>query len=611
MVLQREVDAPIWGWGDPGETIRVDLDGRVYTTKVDQTGEWSLTIDPQEAGGPWSLSIFSRTDTMEFSNVLFGDVWLCSGQSNMEWPIKAVYAADSVMRNANFSQIRHFNIPSKAIDSPQSLLPDNTKQWEVCTPEVVGEFTGVGYFFAHELHTELDVPIGLIHSSWGGSGIQSWMNEESLSKPQLKGYLESITKLLGKEKKQKELELEELHEIPDDDPGIVDGEAVWAATGLDDSTWKEVEVPGNWQPLGLGTFDGIIWYRKTFELSEIPESATLALEAIDDGDETWINGVKVGATPNAWNKKRAYEVDPSILKKGENQVTIRIEDVSWGGGVHGNADSIGLFTDNEMIPLKGKWKFHIGEFLKNPFAPNNTPSLLYNAMIHPIKKAAVKGTIWYQGEANSDSIRAFNYRFFFEEMITSWRRDFNQPDMPFLWAQLANYQQPDKNPSPSYWALTQESQSYVLDKLGNTGQAVIIDVGDANDIHPRDKKTVGYRLAQSAKAIAYGQDIVYSSPQLDEVKIEGEKVMLTFNHTGSGLVTRDGEDPAGFAIAGSDGVFKWANAELIKNTIILTNKAIPSPKYVRYAWANNPIQANVYNKEGFPMGPFRTDEFDY
>jgi len=612
MVLQRNMPVTIWGKAGAEEIVKVTFRNGAFTTTADTSGEWVLTMGNYAAGGPFVLKITSRNEEIVLSDILVGDVWLCSGQSNMEWPVSKTIKADSVMQSANYKNIRHFNVLSDARRTPQSQLPENNGGWQVCSPKTVGDFTGVGYYFGLDLYNELDVPIGLVNSTWGGSGIQAWMSDANFTDQELQNYIDLMVEKRFENRKHIEQELNSKHDIPENDPGIQNGEAVWADPALDDTSWKTVAVPGNWQAIGLGQFDGIVWYRKEFELETIPKTAALGLAAIDDGDETWVNGTKVGETPNSWDTYRKYDLPKGVLKKGKNVVTVRIEDLAWGGGIHGEADSVAVFTDFGKIPLAGDWNYSIGESLKTPFPPNETPTLLYNGMIHPLLNASFAGVIWYQGESNATSSSAYNYRFLFEHMISQWRKDLNQPNLPFLWVQLANFKEAVEQPSThSYWALARESQSYVLKTLQNVGEAVIIDVGEANDIHPRDKHTVGKRLSLAAQAIAYQKELVYSGPTFKAMESQGDKLILTFDHIGSGLKTKDGNTPSGFAIAGEDGIFKWAKAYLENDAITVWSDAIEEPKYVRYGWEDNPVQANIYNNEGLPMNPFRTDKIKY
>ncbi|MEJ2581320.1 MAG: sialate O-acetylesterase, partial [Acidobacteriota bacterium] len=526
MVLQRGTSVPVWGTADPGATVEVTIAGRTVTARTDVQGLWRAEIAPMVAGGPHDLTITSDGQSLSYGNVLVGDVWICSGQSNMEWTVENSMDAEHEIAAANDPRIRHFKVPKSWAASPETTLAGGT--WEPTDPTHVGTFTAVGYFFARELRKHNDVPIGLINTSWGGSRIEPWMSAESLGIDDAE-----MRKLLEQEQAYQRETLERINGkfggLPTSDRGMVDGKAVWAEPAFDDSNWPTLEVPSRWEERGLDGMDGIVWYRSSIDLSatEARHGARLGLGTIDDSDISWVNGHEVGRTSLAWNVTRVYQVPAAFLREGRNQITVRVEDTGGGGGIWG-----------------------------------------------------------YQGESNADSDSSLVYRDLFANMITDWRMRWNRGDLPFLWVQLANFMAASEQPGDSEWAVLRESQSAVL-ALPKTAQAVIIDIGDADDIHPRNKQEVGRRLALAARRVAYGEKIEFSGPVYRSHEVRGSRVIIDFDHTGGGLVARGREDRklAEFAIAGADRHFVWAEAIIENNRVVVWSDKVAQPVAVRYAWA--------------------------
>jgi sialate O-acetylesterase len=390
----------------------------------------------------------------------------------------------------------------------------------------------------------------------------------------------------------------------------VDGEARWAAPDFDDSAWFTMPVPAQWEAAGFEGMDGVAWYRTAFDLTEAEaaQGVTLGLGMIDDSDITWVNGVEVGRMDNAWNVARAYAVPPSALQAGTNVIAVRVEDFQGGGGIAGPPETVYLETVNGRRALPSAWRFMVGQVrLGDASNKNHVPTALWNKMVHPLLPYPVKGVIWYQGESNADVMEdAVAYRELFPTMIESWRAAWGQEAMPFLWVQLANYMAPDAEPpAASNWAVLREAQSATL-TLPHTGQAVIIDLGEADDIHPRNKQDVGERLARAARKVAYGEDLVHSGPTYRSYDVQDGRVIVSFDHVGGGLVARGG-DLGGFAVAGPDGRFVWADARIEGDRVVVWSDEVSEPVTVRYAWGNNPEDASLYNAEGLPADPFRTD----
>jgi len=617
MVLQRDMDIPVWGWASPGERITVRLGDQDVRVRAEDNGTWLAKLPPMKAGGPYDMIIDGK-NTIQFTNIMIGDVWICSGQSNMEWSVSLSNNAEEEISNANHTNIRLFTVPNKIDMQPQN----NTElsRWMICSPETIGSFSAVGYFFGRDLNKELNVPIGLINTTWGGTDVKSWTSAESArNDPDLSLELAELYELNVEEEKEKREE--ELNKWYDDlakmDEGFEDGVYLWASSSYDYSEWEEMELPTLWEDQGLEAVDGVVWFVKEIELPEemIINGFDLNLGPIDDSDIVWINGSKIGETFDKYNIDRNYHVNPSVLVPGKNVVLVRVEDYRGGGGIYGDKSQLYIEHEFNRISIAGPWKYKVGtaKLPSNPptsdFGPNSYPTLLFNAMINPLIPYGIKGAIWYQGENNAN--RAYQYRRIFQLLIKDWRNHWGQGDFPFLFVQLANFMQPQDPPRESAWAELREAQTMALE-LPNTGMATIIDLGEANDIHPRNKQDVGKRLAVSAYKIAYGKDIVHTGPTYEFMGIEENKIHIRFSNIGSGLVVKDPYGYIkGFTIAGKDKKFHWAKAvKTDDNTIVVYSDDVPNPVAVRYGWADNPNDLNLYNKEGLPANPFRTDDWE-
>lgn len=615
MVIQRDAAVPVLGWAAPGTTVEVRFGGETYTAEAGADSAWSVTLPDMAAGGPHVMTIEAEAERIDVKDILVGDVWIASGQSNMEWEVADARDAEEEIASAFDPSIRHFKVPHSWAMRPEQALAGGT--WQPAVPEHVGSFTAVGYFFARELREHVDVPIGLIHTSWGGSRIEPWMSAESLGLGD-----EAFDEIMAREREREERLREQLREkfgspLPTEDAGLRGDRALWAEPDLDDDGWMRIPVPHRWEEVGFEGMDGIAWYRTSFELSEeqASEDAVLGLGMIDDADVTWVNGHKVGGMEMAWNQAREYDVPASVLRPGTNVIAVRVEDTGGGGGIVGSTDLLYVEAAGERRPLAREWKFNAGRVEVGASTQyNQIPTLLYNKMIHPLLQFPIAGAIWYQGESNAYPEQAYEYRDLFKTMISDWRARWNSGrsdgaprDFPFLWVQLANYMAPSDEPGESDWAMLRESQAAALE-MPNTGQAVAIDVGEADDIHPRNKQAVGRRLAQSARAVAYGHDVAPSGPQYVGHAVRDGQIVLAFANVGGGLRARGG-DLGGFAIAGPDGEFVWANAKIEGETVVVWSDRVDDPLAVRYAWADNPDRANLYNREGLPAVPFRTDDW--
>lgn len=611
MVLQRDRPIPVWGWADKNETVTIQFHNQKKTTKADAQGKWHLTLSPETAGGPYSL-IAKGKNSITYKEILVGDVWICSGQSNMEWPVVASNNAAQEISSASYPQIRHFKVVNDVGEQPKKDLAKETS-WKAATPANVGSFTAVGYFFGRELHNQLGVPIGLLNTSWGGTEVETWTSREAFENSEEFKQMIAAVPVINMDSIAKQRSRAILQTVQTVQGGLPDASTLikWSTASFDDSKWPQMDLPALWETGALKDVDGVVWLRKTIEVK--PENAgkpaELHLATIDDNDEAYVNGAKIGAT-KGYNIKRIYTIPAGVLKAGKNSIAVRVEDTGGGGGIYGEANDLKLVVGGEAQSLAGPWSYAVASLITgNSFTnPNSFPTLLYNAMVNPLIPFAIKGVIWYQGESNAG--RAYQYRTAFPLMINDWRSRWKQGDFPFYFVQLASFDAGGGNSDKgSNWAELREAQTLTL-SLPNTGMAVTTDIGESKDIHPRNKQDVGKRLAAIALHDAYGKDVVYSGPVFNEMKIEGNKVVLSFSHVESGLMTKDKYGYLkGFEIAGADQKFHYAKAFIEGDKVVVYQEAVSSPVAVRYAWADDAGEANLFNKEGFPAVPFRTDKW--
>lgn len=609
MVLQRGVRVPIWGLAPPGATVTVSFDGQDHAATATATGAWTVFLPSMPPGGPHAMRILAGSEHIDVRDILVGDVWVASGQSNMEFTVAASRNAEQEIAAGNDSRIRQFKVPQSYSDQPSSELAGGS--WTVADREHIPGFSAVAYFFARELRKSVDVPIGIINTSWGGSRIETWMSRSAVRLSEQQWH-EIWDRELAYQRSTEDSLRARIGVIPTTDAGLVDGRALWADPALDDSAWASIEVPKLWELAGYPGMDGIAWYRTTFTLSaeQAAKGLRLGLGTIDDSDISWVNGVEVGRTDRAYNRARVYEVSPSALRAGRNVLAVRVEDFTGGGGIYGDPSLLFIESGTDRRPFGGTWKFRVGAASVNPDGQriNKVSTLLYNKMVNPLLPYPIKGVIWYQGESNADHLEdAAEYRALFPDMIRSWRDAWNLGDFPFLWVQLPNYNHAVAAPSAtSNWATMRESQSATL-RLSKTGQAVVIDLGEADDIHPKNKRDVGVRLAAVARAVAYGQHVTHSGPVFRRSAVRGNRVTIEFDHANGLTTVVRGAPVGGFAIAGSDHHFVWAKAQLVGGRVVTWSDNVPRPMAVRYAWEDNPQQANLVNAAGLPAAPFRTD----
>jgi sialate O-acetylesterase len=608
MVLQRDTKLKIWGWASPGEKVTVTFNRKSYKVKTGTDGKWTITLPPQKQGGPFTMNI-NATNHLSLKDILVGDVWLCSGQSNMVHQMSlhsVLYAAD--IEKAAYPRIRHFWVPNTtSLQGPKENLPGGFWKW--ASPANVMDFSAVAYFFARQVHEKTGVPIGLINASWGGTPIESWISEEGLkefpatlstvTKNKDTAYINSlkrsVTATPGRSQSQ--------------DRGMVEK---WFDPGYTPKGWRTIAIPGYWEDQGIRDLDGVVWYRREIDVpaSMINTPAKVFLGRIVDADVLYINGKQVGNTTYMYPQRR-YALPGGTLKGGKNLFVIRVTNNAGKGGFVSDKP-YQLIAGTDTIELTGYWQYKVG-LVNSPgrginsggIAAHLQPASLYNAMLAPIINFSLKGFLWYQGESNTG--KPDEYAILQPALIRDWRQKWNQQNAPFLFVQLPGFMDMQYRPSESGWATFREAQAKTL-AVPHTAMAVAIDLGEWNDIHPDRKKEVGERLAHAAANLVYGdKNREPSGPLFKSATVNGNKITLSFSYTGGGLITSDGEDPGEFAIAGDDKKFVWAKTKIEGDKVVVWHEDVPDPKYVRYAWADNPVNPNLYNKEGLPAAPFRTD----
>ncbi len=613
MVLQRNAPVKLWGWASAGELIVIQFVESTYKTITDRSGNWNIVLPKMKAGGPYELKITSN-DTVIIHDILIGDVWLASGQSNMELPMKRVsWNYPGEIESSENKFIRQFIVPQRYnFNFPENDVPHGS--WKSANPANIPDFSAAAYFFAKELYGKYKIPIGILNASLGGSPAESWISEEAIKKfpvyfDEAQKYKDSM--LIKNTEESDNKRIREWNVLlRQKDEGYADSAHLWISPSMEISDWKSMNIPGYWAESELGNVNGVVWFRKNINIPSTLEgkSAQLILGRIVDADSVFVNGVFVGTVSYQYPPRR-YTIPEGVLSSGTNTIVIRVINSSGRGGFVPDKQYALVLSDT-TINLVGPWKYRLGavmESLAGQTFIRWKPVGLFNGMISPLLNYRIKGAIWYQGESNAK--KPDEYKELLSTMIKDWRKRWGQGDFPFVIAQLPNFMEPKTEPSESNWALLREAQLQTL-SVPNTGLAVMIDIGEWNDIHPLNKKDVGIRLALSAEKIAYGeQKLVSSGPMYKSMKVKGKKIVISFTNTGSGLTTNDGEKLRHFAIAGEDKKFVWADASIEKNTIIVWSNQIKKPIAVRYAWQDNPAAVNLYNKEGLPASPFRTDQW--
>jgi sialate O-acetylesterase len=644
MVVQQELPIPVWGWSRPAQPVRVTLAGRSAETVAGPKGSWMVRLPALKAAdhrdAALTLTVIGD-ETVTIDDVAVGEVWLCAGQSNMEWPVHQAEDAKREIGAAKFPGIRLFTVDRLTAAAPCEDVQPGAR-WRRCSPESVARFSAVGYFFGRELHRSLDVPVGLILSAWGGTLAEAWTSRAALaSETPLRPILERLAAMpklptadsAAFKRAQKAWETRAYHR----DPGNQGARKGWAKPAFDDASWPVMDLPRSWESTGLD-IDGAVWFRRTVELPAAwrGKALSLSLGPIDDFDTTYVNGVEVGGigsdTPNAHLVPRVYAVPGKLVKGGKLVIAVRVFDRFGVGGLVGDPTQLTLAlapakpaakgggkaasakAAGKAIPLAGDWRYQIELRLEPrrnlPPPPlhathQDLPATLNNAMIQPLVPYALRGVLWYQGESNAE--RAEQYRTLLPALLRDWRMAWGQRDLHIGIVQLANWRERRPTPGDSDWAELREAQAFAAAQPGN-GLAVAIDIGDASDIHPRNKQEVGRRLALWARAAIHHQTIPHSGPRYATMAIEGASIRLRFTHADGGLASSDGRPLTGFAIAGHDRAFVWAEARIDGGEVVVTSPQVPRPLAARYAWADNPA-CNLVNGARLPAVPFRTDDW--
>lgn len=623
MVVQRGKPINIWGWDSPGRRVTVSLAGKSVTTTTDAQGKFSASLPKLNAGGPHTLEVKGSTTT-KVKDVLVGEVWICSGQSNMEWTLANSLFREETQKETD-PNVRMFTVTKKIAQTPQL---DVQGSWVPSAPTTVDSFSAVGLAFANKLRKELKVPIGMIHTSWGGTPAEAWtpkfiftdlnnLPQNSLRKQMLSPYLASLTASettyeAALAKVRPAANAYQAKAFPQIF-GKVDLD--WANPDFDDSSWQDIQS----MPFAFDAdFDGGYLFRKEVNLTQaqVEAATTLSLGAIDDFDRTFINGRQIGQTdttvPGYWNANRVYTIPKGLLRVGRNVIAVLAYDTSGPGGFTSSDKSFKLGT----VAVGDRWKFRKANRYEpvpesvtgpRPTLPEGRdnpsfPCTLFNGMVAPLVPYTIQGAIWYQGESNAG--KAVQYETLLSEMIRGWRKSFNQGNFSFYTVQLANFMAQNPNQFDSAWAELRWAQ----DKVGQEprgGTTTILDIGEANDIHPRNKRDVGERLARIALKKDYGKSVEWQGPRFKSITTKGDKITITFTHA-QGLKTTDGQAPRCFAIAGNDKQWRWATGSVQGSTVVLNRTS--GETMVRYAWQDNP-PVNLVNSDGLPAMPFRTDSF--
>lgn len=641
MVFQQSCKAPVWGKAAPGAVVTVtpSWNGKSYRATAGPDGNWSVKIDTPKGGFKKYSVTISDGDPLVLQNVLVGEVWLASGQSNMQMPVESWRAVrtnqEDIAGAARYADVRLLQVSRATGMREHDYFSADFDKWKESSPETVRNFSAAAWYFGRKLMEELQVPVGIIHSSWGGTIIEAWMSEGALRAfPEMSASLAQVRSLSDNESEREKTFEEEIaafiREANRKDLGKSGGLAVWARPEFDDSSWKTLKLPNTVQQLWPDT-NGIYWLRKTVDIPAAwaGKDLTLSLGPVDDFDETYWNGEKVGSDV-LWNKAREYTVPARLVSAGRTVITIRCTDDHGNGGLYGAADLLFIQgPDGQKIRLDSEWKVTLSVSFKgvpkSTAREPNIPTVLYNAMIRPLAPFAIKGAIWYQGESNAQ--KAYRYRDLMPSMILDWRALWGY-DFPFYITQLTGYKKVAGVPGDDDWAELREAQEMATQMLDRCGMACIIDLGEAEDIHPVRKREVGERLARLALANDYGRRLVTTGPRYESFRIAGRSIVVRFTDVAGGLRVIPSGDFAGdrygsrgekvekaesgvlsgFQIAGPDRVWHWADARIEGDTVVVSSADVPHPVAVRYAWSANPV-CNLFNAEGLPAWPFRTDDW--
>lgn len=608
MVMQRGKPNRVWGWTEPGKVIAVEVAGKRVEATANAEGKWMATVEVPEAVGPHVVLIEGAGQRMELRDVLVGDVWLCSGQSNMAFGLQRSEGGAEAAQAADYPTLRAFTVPLRNVYEPAEVPAGG--QWRVCTPETAPGISAVAFYFARKVQEETGVPIGLVIAASGGSPVEAWTSAEGLARVgEFSEQLKEIARLNEKGGTQHGSFL--MHWLEEFDVGEREG---WQKEETQDEGWTRVELPGGgFAELGVGETPSVCWFRREVELpAEIPEGvARLHLGVVEKMDTSYINGRWVGAS--SWvENPRAYAIPAGVLKPGKNTIAVRVFRTKPDGGFKAEAKDFRIqFADGTKVSLAGEWKAKLSVDARPPHPwPLDVenyatmPTTLYNGTLAPVMPLALRGALWYQGEANFQ--RAAQYHALMPALIADWRARFGQGEFPFYMVGLPAFMQRKAEPGTSDgWTELREAQAKTVERVPNAGLATIVDTGDADDIHPREKRAAGERLARLALADVYGKTIASRSPEFAGMERRGRELVLRFKNADGGLVVR-GEKLGEFSVAGADGEWHWADARIEgRDTVVVSAAGVAEPVDVRYAWQANPL-ATLFNGEGLPAVPFRT-----
>ena len=604
MILQRNVPVTLWGWAAPNEAIRITMEPESWNIQADDQGYWSLQMPAHTAGGPHTIEL-TASNQIRLKDIYFGEVWLCSGQSNMELMMDRVKDTyPQIIASANNPYIRQFTVPDE-YDFKNERNDYSSGSWVPVTPESIFSFSAVAYFFASDLYQKYQVPIGLINAALGGSPVQSWMSEEAL-----RSFPEDYEEGLKYRDDQLITRTESMNrnnsnnwfkELNRSDAGLREH---WYDPKINDASWSSMRLPDYWIHADSTVHTGTVWFRKHFDIPEAltEQGARLFLGRIVDADSVYLNGQFIGSTGYQY-PPRKYAIPAGLLRQEDNVISVRVISQSGNGGFVPDKP-YAIYFSQDTIDLKGEWKYRVGTQI-DPIKPTIfirwKPMGLFNAMIAPMLHYTIKGAIWFQGESNTGD--PSRYQALLTTMIRDWRTRFNQENLPFIIIQLANFMEHYDYPTESNWAQLREAQRTTA-MLPNTGLAVTIDLGEWNDIHPLNKKDVGQRTALQAFRVAYGEDLVASGPSALYAIRKGKKIQIEFSDTGTGMIAKNGSPLLGFTLCGMDNHWYRAIAKIKGKKVVVKCPEVQKPDKVRYAWANNPEGANLYNREGLPASPF-------
>lgn len=623
-VLQRGHPLPVWGWAEPSREVHLSLGGHRARTLASERGDFLARLPAVEEKGPHTLivEVPGTGERLEVRDLVAGEVWLASGQSNMEWTLansRPLTGED--IATADFPDIRFFNVAKRAHLGPHREVDGC---WQPATPETAENFSAVAFSFARRLHRELGVPVGIIASAWGGSIIEAWLSRSALAhNPDVSGWLGEYETEAWSEKKWSGHGMPDEHGLPLDpgNDGLARG---WNEANFDDSAWPALDIPASWQAAGH-RHSGVFWFRRRLEIPESWRGRDLELHlgAADKHDITYANGVEIGRTgtdieEQHWNVPRVYAIPAAAVESSSLQLAVRVHSFVFQGGLIGPANAMRVHPGGEpgaAISLAGSWRYACErDFgLVTPKRPmghgeHNSPHMLYDNMIQPLAPYALRGAIWYQGESNTDAFGP--YAGLLRDLIRDWRRTWGDPSLAFHLVQLPNYHQPSVHQADSHWARLREAQREALSEP-HTGMVMTIDLGETGDIHPKNKVPVGERLAGSVLVREYDFEGPPCGPLFSGWQVEGSQARCHFEHCGGRLITTDGLPPATFHLAGPDQIFHPAEARIEGTEVFARCGAVPQPVAIRYAWADNPLEANLAGVTGLPAGPFRSDDWPY